>query len=70
MSYPGSFSAIDSVRGDIDALASHMRDCEHAQSRWADVRGSLQRAHALTAGRLVTVGCIGLGVALGLLALV
>lgn len=64
----GAHSAVDCVSSDIFALAAHMRDCAQARGRWPTVRSGLQRAHALTAGRIVTVGCAVAVIGLGLLA--
>ena len=70
MSSPQSLarSQIDFVSGDFDALASHMRHCALAQGRWFGLRNSLQRVRSLAAGRIVTIACVAVVLAIGLFA--
>ena len=62
-------SKIDFVTGDFDALASHMRHCALAQGRWFALQNHLQRVRALAAGRIVTVACVAVVLAIGLFAI-
>ena len=48
----------DFVSSDFDALSSHMAQCSAAQGRWSAVKGGLRQAHAIAAGRIVTMACI------------
>jgi hypothetical protein len=70
MSSPQSLasSQIDFVSGDFDALASHMRHCARAQGRWFAVRSNLQRVRSVAAGRIVTMACLAVVLAIGLFA--
>jgi len=70
MSSPQSLvrSPIDFVSGDFDALASHMRHCARAQGRWFAVRSHLQRVRSVAAGRIVTMACVAVVLAIGLFA--
>lgn len=58
----------DFVSSDIDDLASHMSHCAASQGRWFAVRSHLQRAHAMAAGRIVTMACIAACVGIAFLA--
>ena len=70
MSSPQSLvrSPIDFVSGDFDALASHMRHCARAQGRWFAVRGHLQQVRSVAAGRIVTMACVAVVLAIGVFA--
>lgn len=68
-SQPLASSHIDFVSSDFDALALHMRDCERAHGRMFAVRSGLQQAHALAAGRIVTIACAVIVIGFGLFAL-
>jgi len=61
-------SPIDFVSGDFDALASHMRHCATARGRWFALRGHLQAAHSLAAGRIVTMACVAMVLGAGIFA--
>jgi hypothetical protein len=63
-----SISKIDFVTGDFDALASHMQHCARAQSRWFALQDNMQRARSLAAGRIVTMACVAIVLAIGLFA--
>ncbi|MGJ7508044.1 hypothetical protein [Variovorax sp. GT1P44] len=71
MSTPQSLarSQIDFVSGDFDALASHMRHCALAQGRWFAVRSHLQQVRSVAAGRIVTMACVAVVLAIGLFAI-
>ena len=62
-------SPIDFVSGDFDALATHMQHCEQAQGRWFALRSHLQRLRSVAAGRIVTMACVAVVLAIGLFAL-
>ena len=70
MSSPQSLarSPIDFVSGDFDALASHMRHCARAQGRWFAIASHLQRVRSVAAGRIVTMACVAVVLAIGLFA--
>ncbi|MGO4394809.1 hypothetical protein AB4Z46_25965 [Variovorax sp. M-6] len=70
MSSPQSLarSQIDFVSGDFEALALHMRHCALAQGRWFALRNSLQRVRSVAAGRIVTMACVAVVLAIGLFA--
>lgn len=70
MSSPQSLarSPIDFVSGDFDALAAHMRHCALAQGRWFAVGSHLQRVRSVAAGRIVTMACVAIVLAIGLFA--
>ncbi len=70
MSSPQSLacSSVDFVSGDFDALASHMRHCERAQGRWFAIASQLQRVRSVAAGRIVTMACVAVVLAIGLFA--
>lgn len=70
MSSPQSLarSPIDFVGGDFEALASHMQHCALAQGRWFAVRSHLQRVRSVAAGRIVTMACVAVVLAIGLFA--
>ena len=70
MSSPQSLahSSVDFVGGDFDALASHMRHCARAQGRWFSVKSNLQRVRSVAAGRIVTMACVAVVLAIGLFA--
>ena len=58
---PASFaSQADAVCRDVAQMALHMHQCTLARGRWFGLRSGMQRATAATAGRLVTVACIGI----------
>ena len=63
-----SLSQIDFIGGDIDALASHMRHCALAQGRWFAIESHLQRVRSVAAGRIVTMACVAMVLAIGLFA--
>ncbi|MEJ8826897.1 hypothetical protein WKW80_33675 [Variovorax humicola] len=63
-----ALSQIDFIRGDIDALASHMRHCALAQGRWFAIESQLQRVRSVAAGRIVTMACVAMVLAIGLFA--
>jgi hypothetical protein len=48
----------DFVSSDVAALAAHMRDCADSRGPLFRLRGGLQTAHALAAGRIVTLACV------------
>jgi hypothetical protein len=56
----------DFVSGDFDALALHMQQCRQARGRWFAAAIHLQRARALVAGRIVTMGCVAVALVIGL----
>ena len=60
----------DFVTGDVAALAAHMQRCAHARDRWFKVRGGLQTAHAMVAGRIVTLTCLAVALGFGLLSVI
>ena len=70
MSSPQSLahSPIDFVSSDFDALALHMRHCARAQGRWFAARSHLQRVRSVAAGRIVTMACVAVVLAIGLFA--
>lgn len=70
MSSPQSLarSSIDFVSGDFEALASHMRHCARAQGRWFAMGSHLQRVRSVAAGRIVTMACVAVVLAIGLYA--
>ncbi|WP_326541904.1 hypothetical protein [Pseudorhodoferax sp.] len=49
----------DAVGRDAAQMAAHMLQCEAARGGWFGLAGALQRVSAATAGRLVTVACLG-----------
>lgn len=57
----------DFVHTDITALAAHMQRCATSRGRWFALRDGLQAAHALVAGRIVTLALAALVIALALL---
>lgn len=44
---------------DVAQMAAHMLQCEAARGGWFGIAGVWQRVSAATAGRLVTVACLG-----------
>jgi len=48
----------DFVSGDVAALAAHMRDCAQSRGPLFRLRGGLQTARAMAAGRIVTLACV------------
>jgi hypothetical protein len=60
--------SIDSVRGDLSALAAHMRHCARSRGVMFGVRNALQIGGSVAASRIVTVACVGLGVTFAVLA--
>lgn len=65
--FPPQAPPSDAVGSDTVQMAAHMRQCDDARGRWFRLRSGLQRISVATAGRLVTVACLG-AVLLGLLA--
>lgn len=63
-------SQIDFIGGDFDALATHMRHCALAQGRWFAMGRHLQRVRSVAAGRIVTMVCVAVVLAIGLFAIV
>ena len=61
-------SQIDFVGGDFDALATHMRHCTIARGRWFAIESYLQRMRSVAAGRIVTMACVAVMLAIGLFA--
>jgi hypothetical protein len=51
--------SLDAVDRDAAQMAAHMLQCETARGAWFAVTGALQRVSAVSAGRLVTVACLG-----------
>lgn len=49
----------DTVGRDTAQMAAHMLQCDAARGGWFGLAGALQRVSAVTAGRLVTVTCLG-----------
>ena len=49
----------DAVGRDAAQMAAHMRQCEAASGDRFGLAGALQRVSVATAGRLVTVACLG-----------
>ena len=49
----------DALGRDTAQMAAHMRQCEAARGDRFGLAGALQRVSAATAGRLVTVACLG-----------
>ena len=45
----------DFVSGDVAALAAHMRHCARSRGPLFRLRGGLQTAQAMAAGRIVTL---------------
>jgi hypothetical protein len=45
-----------------------MRHCASAQGRWFAVRSHLQRVRAVAAGRIVTMACVAVVLAIGVFA--
>jgi len=60
----------DFVSSDVAALAAHMRDCADSRGPLFRLRGGLQTAHALAAGRIVTLACVVCVVAAGLITVI
>ncbi|VTU46156.1 hypothetical protein [Variovorax sp. PBL-E5] len=61
-------SQIDLVCGDVEALASHMRQCALAQERMFAFKSSLQQVRSVAAGYLVTIACVAVVFGLGMFA--
>jgi hypothetical protein len=49
----------DAIGRDAAQMAAHMRQCEAARGGWFGLQSGLQRVSGATAGRLVTVACLG-----------
>lgn len=49
----------DTVGRDTAQMAAHMLQCDAARGGWFGFAGAVQRVSAATAGRLVTVACLG-----------
>ncbi|CAN7754013.1 MULTISPECIES: hypothetical protein [unclassified Variovorax] len=61
-------SQIDFVSGDVDALASHMRQCALSRERLFAFKNSLQRVRSVAAGHIVTIVCVAVVLGLGMFA--
>lgn len=59
---------IDFVSDDVDALASHMRQCALARERLFAFKSSLQRVRSVVAGHIVTIVCVAVVLGLGMFA--
>ncbi|MEJ8820819.1 hypothetical protein WKW80_02065 [Variovorax humicola] len=60
---------VDCVVGDVAALATHMRHCARSRGAMFGVRNALQVGGTVAASRIVTVACLGLGVAFAVFAM-
>ncbi|WP_063887723.1 hypothetical protein [Pseudorhodoferax sp. Leaf265] len=49
----------DAIGRDAAQMAAHMLQCKAARGDWFGLAGALQRVSVATAGRLVTVACLG-----------
>jgi hypothetical protein len=49
----------DAIGRDAAQMAAHMLQCKAARGDWFGLTGALQRVSVATAGRLVTVACLG-----------
>ncbi|WP_156374767.1 hypothetical protein [Pseudorhodoferax sp. Leaf274] len=49
----------DAIGRDAAQMAAHMRQCDAARGDRFGLAGALQRVSVATAGRLVTVACLG-----------
>ncbi len=69
ISSPKPHPSVDFVSSDFEALASHMQNCERSRDRFFALKSSLQVVRSLLAGRLVTVACVAVLLAITALAL-
>jgi len=60
----------DFVSSDVTALADHMRHCAQSRGPLFRLRGGLQTAQALAAGRIVTLACVVMVFGVGLIAVI
>ena len=60
----------DFVHGDVAALAAHMRHCARSRGRLFKLRGGLQAVRSMAANRIVTLACVAVVLALGLISVV
>jgi hypothetical protein len=58
----------DFVSTDVAALADHMRHCAQSRGPLFRLRGGLQTAQAMAAGRIVTLTCVLVVIGCGWLA--
>ena len=67
----GSAASIpaDLVHGDLAALAAHMQHCARSRGSMFGVRNALQVGGTVAASRIVTVACLGLGMAFAVFAI-
>lgn len=66
---PNPKQSADFVSSDFEALASHMESCERSLDPLFALKSSLQAVRSLLAGRLVTVGCVVVLLAIAAMAL-